>query len=248
LSAPKGYDIVGEGEALLAFPALGCDWRMWAPLQDELAGDYRFIVPRLWEYDSLVEGASAARTALDELGIEKVLLAGLSMGGYAALEFIRLFADRVSGVILCDTTAFPDSEERRIHREDTLSVIADGGYERVLSLFLDSVVWAGGESVVKVRKLMAKMAFDIGKEGYVRSLKAIKDRGDQSEILKGFTLPLLFIVGSEDAFTPPSVAEEMAEKFGGSGLSVIPGAGHMSVLENAVAAADAAQNFIDSIT
>ena len=220
---------------------------MWSPLMDALEGEYKLVVPHLWKCSSLVEGAGAAHEALDELGIDKVILAGLSMGGYAALEFIRLFPDRVRGAVLLNTTAYPDSSERTRHREDTLAVIEGGGYDRVLALFLESVVWSGGARAACVRGLIRKMAADIGEAGYIRSLRAIKDRGDQSKILSSLKLPTLFIAAEQDAFTPPHIAEEMAATVAGSKLAVIPNAGHMSVLENTGAAAQAVDAFLAGI-
>ncbi|TAL17064.1 alpha/beta fold hydrolase [bacterium] len=236
-------EIFGEGPALVLIPALACDGRMWEPVMERLAAPFRIFIPRPWECESIGEAAKSIGDCLAAEGIAEVFVAGLSMGGYVAFEFLRRFPGLVKAAALLDTTAFPDTPERRLKRDQTIALIDAGKFEQVLSPFADSVIWAGGERAKGARELLISMAREIGPEGYRRSVAAIRDRGDFVDVLTEAEIPLLFLAGAYDSLTPPALAEEMARKSKRGQFAVIPGSGHLSALENPAAVAAALEDF-----
>jgi pimeloyl-ACP methyl ester carboxylesterase len=239
----KACEISGEGYPLVLIPALACDGRMWGEVLERLGGGYRIFIPRPWEYESIGEAAKSIGECLEAEGVDEAFVAGLSMGGYVALEFLRQFPGRVRAAALIDTTAFPDTPERRQKREQTLALLDSGKFEQLLPSFADSVIWSGGERATGARELLLTMAREIGPEGYRRSLKAIRDRGGYEEVVAEAKIPLLFLAGEHDGLTPPSLAEEMARKSRRGRFAVIPGSGHLSALENPAAVAAALSDF-----
>ena len=85
--------------------------------------------PPLWKASIALTKAEAADAAaaleladdlaalIDALGEDRVVLCGLSMGGYVAFEFLRRYRARVRGLILMDTRAEADSAEGRKARD-----------------------------------------------------------------------------------------------------------------------------------
>jgi pimeloyl-ACP methyl ester carboxylesterase len=189
------------------------------------------------------EAAEGIRSTLDELGVQKVFLAGLSMGGYVAFEFIKRHPERVRAAALIDTTARGDSEEKREKRQQTIKLIEAGKFDEVLALFVDSVLWPEGASFEPVRELMSKMGNTIGGEGFARSMAMIRDRGDFMAVVEHTTIPLLFMAGKFDEMTPPDVAAELASMALDGSFVEVPAAGHMSALENPKAVAQAVGEF-----
>ena len=56
-------------------------------------------------------------------------------------------------------------------------------------------------------------------------------RPDSTALLPQITVPTLVIVGEEDELTPPEDSRRIAEAVPGATLVTIPGAGHLSNLE-----------------
>ncbi len=75
------------------------------------------------------------------------------------------------------------------------------------------------------------MLRETGPDVYIRQQRAIMARADSRVSLPGIEIPTLVLVGEGDAITPPEIAREMAEMIEWASLVVIPGAGHMSTLE-----------------
>jgi 3-oxoadipate enol-lactonase len=109
---------------------------MWAPQLAALAGRFRVIAS---DYRGLIQSRPApAETTMElvagdaiallrQLGLRRVAVAGLSMGGYAAFELYRRAPDVVRGLALCATKATPDGEEAKATRERSAeNVLAKG--------------------------------------------------------------------------------------------------------------------------
>ena len=75
------------------------------------------------------------------------------------------------------------------------------------------------------------MLRETGPDAYIRQQRAIMARPDSRPDLPGIEIPTLVLVGEGDAITPPDIAREMAEMIEWSSLVVVPGAGHLSTLE-----------------
>jgi pimeloyl-ACP methyl ester carboxylesterase len=237
------YDRIGEGPLLVLLPGLGCDGRMWGSVIDALEVPFTVVVPRIWEAHSMPETALGIRAVLDEVGATRAFFAGLSMGGYAAFECMKRIPEMVRAAVLCDTTAFPDTEERRLARDHTIQLVEAGGFEEVLSAFAASVVWDQGENAPVAREAILRMARDMGPELFIRSSASIRDRGSYLPTLHNSQIPLLFLSGDHDALSPPKLAAEMARAAKVAQAAVIPDAGHMTALENPKAVAVAFDEF-----
>ncbi len=177
--------------------------------------------------------ASEVAGLLDGLGVGRVVLGGLSMGGYVAFDFLRRFGDRVAGLVLADTRAeadTPEMLERRTGQQDTVAREGPGAVvDTLLSGLLSEPTRAGRpELVARVRTLMDNPA-----AGYVGALEAMKRRPDSTADLAGIAVPTLALVGDSDALSPPDVVRGWQERIPGSRLVVLPGAGHLSNLEAA---------------
>jgi len=85
-------------------------------------------------------------------------------------------------------------------------------------------------------------------QGMVGALRAMRDRSDSTPVLASIRVPTLVLVGSEDQPSPPSVAEAMSRAIPRARLSVIPAAGHLSPLEQPLAASRALTDFLATVT
>ena len=234
-------EVRGEGPAVLFVHGYPFDRTIWRDQIDSLDG-YRRIAPDLrgmGQSDAPDLGygmgiyADDLAALLDALGVNEVVLCGLSMGGYVIFEFLRRWRHRVRALILMDTRAEADSAEGRRARDAAAATAREGGAAAVGETLLPKVLAPGSderapELVQRVRTMIAATPV----AGMVGALAAMRDRHDSTGLLPTLAgLPTLVVVGEEDVLTPPDAARRMATLIPAARLVVIPGAGHVPPLE-----------------
>ena len=231
----------GPGDPLILLHAFPLDSRMFEPQTKALAGLRRLITPdypgfgrspRIPAQPDVRYYAEGVRGLLDRLALERVVLGGVSMGGYVAFECLRLFPQRVSGLVLANTRAEPDSEEMKENRKKMARRVADEGVGVLVELqmgrLLSRNTFEGNEEVVeKVRA----MILESNPNGVVAALGAMRERPDSTPLLGKIGVPTLIIGGEEDEISSPEIMGAMAEKIPDSRHVTLSGAGHLSNLE-----------------
>ncbi|MFA6469207.1 MAG: alpha/beta fold hydrolase [Bacteroidota bacterium] len=170
---------------------------------------------------------------MDHLTIPKAILCGLSMGGYIALRAAERSPERITGLVLCDTKSEADSNETRIKRANGIKFVQANGMkyyaqDYVKIVFASSSFDAHPEAVKSVQSIVERTA-PISIFG---SLLALAGRTDTTAGLSNIKCPTLILVGEKDTVTPIAASQAMQEKIPGSIMHVIPGAGHISNMEN----------------
>ena len=210
------------------FPGLLCDPRLWAPQLEGLGGKIEPWVADFTRDDSI---SGMASRALAECPFPKFSLAGLSMGGYVALEVMRQAPERVTRLALLDTQARGDSVEARERRLALMEMAKQGEFlgvsDRLMPLFLHP----SRLNDARLTNLCKDMAKAVGKEAFLRQQKAIMERVDSVSSLAAIRGPTLVLCGENDLLTPLDRHEEIAQGIAGSKLVVIPGCGHMATIE-----------------
>lgn len=234
-----GYDDEGTGDDVLVLVhGHPFDRTMWRPQVEHFSTSGRRVIAadlRWYGETTVVPGITplnvfAADIAglLDHLGIEKVVLGGLSMGGQIVMEFARTFPERLRGLILADTFAQAETEEGRRHRND----MADRLLREGMSGYATEVKWKMvAPHNPEAGEFVAGLMHNAPPEGAAAALRGRAERPDYTETLTAITVPTLVIVGSEDEYTPVKDADYMSERVPGSTLVVVDGAAHMPNLE-----------------
>ncbi|HEY0144512.1 MAG TPA: alpha/beta hydrolase [Thermoanaerobaculia bacterium] len=173
-----------------------------------------------------------ARMAIDVLdanGVERATLAGFSMGGYVAFAAARLAPERIDGLILLDTRETADTDEARKGRFDSIEKVRAEGVRPIVESMLPKMLTksAPPEMVERVREIMMSSS----PEGTIAALRAMAGRGDSSELLPTLNVPVLVVVGAEDAITPPSDAQRMVAGLPKARLVTVDGAAHLANVE-----------------
>ena len=235
-------DIRGQGQAVLFIHGYPLDHTIWDHPLAHLDGWMR-IAPDLrgmGQSDAPDLGYSMATYAedllalLNTLGVDRVVLCGLSMGGYVAFEMLRLARDRVRGLVLMDTRAEGDSPEARKGRDASAAQAREGGAEAIATGLLPRML--SGQSkrenaqlTDRVYRMMAATPL----AGMLGAIGAMRDRPDSFPLLPTLAgLPALVVVGDDDQLTPADRAQAMTDAIPGARLVVVPGAGHLTPLES----------------
>jgi len=244
----------GSGPAIVFLHGFPLDRTVWRHQFDTLTG-YRRIALDLrgmGQSDAPDLGYSMATYAddlagvLDALGEDRVVLCGLSMGGYVAFEFLRRYRNRVRGLVLMDTRPEADSAEGRRARDSLIGKVREQGAiaaaEAMLPRFFTATV--PPEIIQMVREMIMRTPVS----GIVGALSAMRERPDSSPLLPTLSgVPALVVVGQEDVITPPNIAQAMAAALPEARLIEIPGSGHIPCVEQPVPTTRAILKFLQSL-
>jgi pimeloyl-ACP methyl ester carboxylesterase len=235
------YDDVGAGVPVVLLHGFPFNRTLWREQADALADSHRVVTPDLRghgettatsEPATMEEMARDVAALLDELKIERAVLGGLSMGGYVALAFYRLFPRRVRALLLADTRSQADTEEAKRGREETAERVLSEGMTTIAEAMLPKLLahTTHMKEPAKVERVR-EMILTTKPEGAAAALRGMALRRDQTSLLANVFQPALIIVGSEDQITPPADSETLRREIRGSRLQVIEGAGHVSNVE-----------------
>jgi 3-oxoadipate enol-lactonase len=235
------YDDLGSGPSVVLLHGYPFNRTMWRDQLDDLKQHHRVIIPDLRGHgESVVTDAPATMqnmagdvaSLLETLNISRATVAGLSMGGYVALAFYRLFPLRVRSLVLVDTRAQSDTEEAKQNREQQAEKALREGMDAIADALLPKLLTT--DTVAKrpeVVKRLREMMLKTDPKGAAAALRGMAQRADQTSFLSRIIAPALIIVGNEDAITPVADAELMHREIGGSRLQILEGAGHVSNME-----------------
>jgi len=176
-----------------------------------------------------------------------VVVAGLSMGGYVALELCRRAPERVMGLILAATKATPDSEAGKAARDESARVAATEGVAAIVEGLLPKMFAPRTyEQDPELVSFLRDMMLGTTPEGMVGALAAMRDRPDSTLDLPSFTMPALVIHGEDDQLIPPAEAEATVAALPSAELVLVPDAGHMLNLEQPERFDEAVRAFLDA--
>jgi pimeloyl-ACP methyl ester carboxylesterase len=250
---------VGGGTPLILLHAFPLSSAMWLAQREGLATRFRVITPDMRGFGGSALGtdepsvdamADDVAALLDDRGIDRAIIGGLSMGGYVTLAFCRRHPDRVLGAILADTKATADAEparEARIHVAERLE--AEGNVNVLLDDLLPRLV---GPTTMRQRALIYGRV-----RGLVQSSpppaaawaqRAMAARPDSVSALKDFHSPTLILHGAEDTIITEADARTMADALPNAELIMIPGSGHLTAVEQPQLFNDAVTEFGAALT
>jgi 3-oxoadipate enol-lactonase len=216
---------------------------------------WRAVVPDLRGYgeSTVVPGkttldifASDIAGLLDGLGIQEVVIGGLSMGGQIVMEFCRLYPERVRGILLAATFCRAETEEGRRQRAFMADRLLKEGMQPYTDEVLPKMVTpANLIALPAVADHVRAMMRGTNPVGAAAALRGRAERPDYAETLARLDVPALVVVGDEDAFTTQADAEQMSGLLKQSELIWIKGVGHMPNLESEGEFNEALERFLE---
>jgi pimeloyl-ACP methyl ester carboxylesterase len=212
---------------LILLPGLLCDEALWAHQTRYLAEVADVTVADLTGRDSVSElAADVLATAPPRFAV-----AGLSMGGYVAVEIVRQAPERVVKLALLDTNARADTDKQRRRRRGLMTLADRGEFRGVTPRLLPMLIHPDriGEEAL-TGEVMA-MAERVGRDAFLRQQKLIMDRPDSRPGLPSLRLPTLVLCGRQDAISTLEMHVEMAEAIPRARLAIVEECGHLAALE-----------------
>ncbi|HKY26546.1 MAG TPA: alpha/beta fold hydrolase [Pyrinomonadaceae bacterium] len=236
------FDVEGNGTPVVLLHGYPFNRTMWREQVEALKRNHRVIVPDLRGHgeSSATSGAATMEdmaldvaALLESLDVSRPAVGGLSMGGYVSLAFARLFPLKVRALVLADTRAQSDTEEAKQNREQQAEKALSEGMEGIADgllpkLLAPSTLNGRPDIVQRVREMIV----NTNPAGAAAALRGMAQRRNHIRFLSRIIAPTLILVGSEDTLTPVADSELMHREIGGSRLTIIEGAAHVSNFEN----------------
>jgi pimeloyl-ACP methyl ester carboxylesterase len=242
------------GHPLMLIHGFPLTSELWHPIVPALSERYRLILPDLRGHGKTqaTQHSSMGQYAKDLIALLEVILeprpvvlVGMSMGGYIALEFLRRYPDCVRALVLVDTRAEADTPEILEQRQKVAQALQQAGLPAIVDplserLFAES-------SPEELKQSWRAIISATPPTGAIAALSAMAGRPDSTGMLPEIDVPTLVIVGEQDQITPPEQAQAMAESIPGAQFEVLPEAGHMSAVEQPTAFAQCLEAFLGQL-
>lgn len=176
--------------------------------------------------------SEAVCAVLNELGIKRCVLAGHSMGGYAALAFAKKYPERLAGLGLIHSHPFEDSPERKENRRRGIGMLRSGKKDLyVAQLFPGLFAPEFARSNASLVDALIRQGRRQTKAGIIAALEGMIGRNDHQNTLKKAPSPVLFLGGELDSIIPPEWIYQVAHLPDIADVHLLPGIGHMSMFE-----------------
>lgn len=213
---------------LVLLPGMLCDRALWQHQIAAFGARAQIVVGDLTRSDTIAGIATDVLVAAPE----RFALAGMSMGGFVALEIMRQAPERVLRLALIDTSARADTAEQAEVRRQTMRQgkgvgAFKGMTHRQIPRWIHPAHLADAALVETVTAMTAR----VGRDAFMRQQQAALGRPDSRPDLPRIVCPTLVLCGREDQATPLALHEEMAAAIPDAKLVVVEECGHLSPLE-----------------
>jgi 3-oxoadipate enol-lactonase len=228
----------GSGAPVVLLHGFPFSHHIWDAQIETLARTSRVIAPDLRGMGEsgappgpyLMENlASDVAGILDALEVERASIAGHSMGGYVALAFFRMFAERVSSLALVCSRVEADDPQTAQARMRLADRLEREGMQPALDAYLPRVLAPGApaQTVAAAAGIMRAQ----NARGAAAMLRGAALRASSEDLLDELTLPVLLVCGSQDSISPPPVNRVLAARLARARVEVIQRSAHLPMLE-----------------
>jgi 3-oxoadipate enol-lactonase len=231
----------GSGDAVVLLHGFPLTRAIWDDQADALAKRHRVIRPDLrgmggstpsdgpYLMESLAGDIAAV---LDACGVWHASIVGHSLGGYVALAFARMYAERVDRLALVCSRLAADSEQIAAGRKVLADTIERDGSgvtldDLAVGMFSPKTWQARPDVVARYREIVANN----GPKGLASMLRGMAQRSPSDDIAGDLTMPVLVLAGTHDRLLSIEEAGSTAAAFVDSELVVLEQSGHLPMLE-----------------
>ncbi|MBT8253777.1 MAG: alpha/beta fold hydrolase [Flavobacteriaceae bacterium] len=233
------FQDIGFGQPIVFLHGFLEDKSIWKSMINGLSNEYKCVSIDLPghgksgsfnEIHTMEEMAQAVKAVIDYLEIDRVILAGHSMGGYVALAFAELFPRKVLALSLINSTPKADNAEKQLNRDRAVeAVIKDK--QNFIRMSIPQLFAAETREMFQkeINKLKNKAAL-MDVEGITAALKGMKIRIDRTAVMVNGSYPSQIIIGAKDNLVPISSLDDLRKN---REIEIIEiGGGHMSYIES----------------
>ncbi len=235
------YRKSGTGDVIVLLHGFPESHKLWDEVIGTLSKQYMIIAPDLpGSGESAIEGndlsmeqlAESVNAILEHEGIAEVVIAGHSMGGYAALAFADLHQHKIKGLALVHSAANADDEEKKDQRRKAISLIGKGGKEAFIKQMIPNMFSPAYKSAhPEVLENHTSEGLKLSAESLIAFYNAMINRPDRLRILEEADFPVQWMLGKDDAILNLDKALQQSKLASVNFVYLYDNVGHMSMLE-----------------
>ncbi|GAB3313769.1 alpha/beta hydrolase [Larkinella ripae] len=229
----------------------GVDASIWNSLYEQLATEYSVIKPDLStqaNHETIDAYAEDLLSILPAAADPSVVLIGHSMGGYIALAFAEQHPELVRGLVLVNSTAFADNEEKKKARQQAITSLQEKGSAPFIEETFPKMV---GKTFAEQHSDRVEQAVErfseLPADALIAGVKAMAARPDRVQVLQNATFPVLIVAGQEDQIIPFDKSQELFGQVPNAKTVLLEKAGHLSMIETPEDLNKAVQDFITGV-
>ena len=238
------YETDGKGEPLLLIPGLGDDHHVFGPLREAARGQHRLILVDNRDAGASDEASAPYGTAemaqdalaiLEQLGVGRFHVLGVSMGGAIAQQVALQAPDRVASLVLVSTWGRTDPFLHAVFEGWRLMIsrLTPGQFLATQAPWLLSPRFLASPTpeLVALEKGMRERGWPRSVPAFERQVGACIAH-DVLGVLAILQTPTLVLTGEDDILTPPRYGRALAAMLGRAELGLLTGVGHACLLES----------------
>ncbi len=172
---------------------------------------------------------------IGKLGLDRVILCGISMGGYIALRAFEIDPSPFAGIILSDTNSLADDNAAKLRRFEAIQMVLKEGRRNfslgfIKNIFAEKTLFEKPEVIELIKSSIRRNT----ERDICATLLALASRTDTTAVLSGITVPSLVIRGAADLIMTTEQAEILTNKLPAATFAEVPGSAHLPNLENPI--------------
>jgi pimeloyl-ACP methyl ester carboxylesterase len=230
---------------------------VWNGFEEKLAKHFRVISVDLpghglsdvySDTHSMEFMAAIVKELLNYLGIEKVFLAGHSLGGYVTLAFLELYPEYLAGYSLFHSHPLSDSPEAIEKRLREIELVKAGNKEliypdNVSRMFASSNLVNFSGELQRVKEIASR----IPGEGIIAVLNGMMIRPSRLSLMEEGRVPCLWVLGLMDNYIPCEMIQSKVRLPENAKLIVLKNSGHIGFIEEVETSVKAIQEFVANL-
>ena len=226
---------------------------IWSAFVRPFTSDFRVICPDLPGFGkspllqpgfSIADVAREVWSLLDSCSVDRCYVTGHSLGGYVTMEMARQQPERLAGLCMFHSTAYPDDENKKANRSRVMEFVSKNGTPAFVQTLIPSLFADQGHPMANVLLTEARA---IQPESIIEYARAMRDRPDTLSVYKTFTKPVLFFAGMKDTVISPQSIHEQALLLQNNLVVPLTEVAHMGMLEAAADTQSAMLKFLRMI-
>ncbi|HRZ76190.1 MAG TPA: alpha/beta fold hydrolase [Bacteroidales bacterium] len=235
-------DSEGNGPVLFLVHGFLESSTMWEDLIIKLQQDYRCIAIDLPGHGrtstfasthSMAFMAMLTNLVMERESIPEATFIGHSMGGYVALQYLRTYNRKLSGLILLHSHASGDDAATLKNRQRAIEIIKHDRREFLYS-FIDGLF--APENLKRLDQRINELRVNAEKmqpDAIIAAIKGMRERRDSMDLLESTDIPVIFIGGDRDSRIPVEKIIQQSSLSPNIAVQILANTGHMGHLEAA---------------
>jgi len=247
----------GNGFPLIFLHGFCESSKIWSSFSKEISRHYKVICPDLPGFGqsplptkqfSLEDIGDTIVNWLQSIGVEQAIVIGHSLGGYISLEILRKYPDFNKAIVLLNSSALADPDDKKENRNKLIQFIGEHGVAPFLKTFVPSLFYppTAGKYQAEIEAIETE-GLSIKPESVMWYAAAMRDRRDSVDLLKQHSKRILLIAGEHDQNVPLEKSREMAQYLLQDYVHIVPESSHMSLFEQTQICQQAIGRFADEI-